>query len=92
MSNGWPSQRAQSQFGNQVLTKLDHNGFWVGVPRVIDEVVELVKVVVNCLLALEVGCCFQHVDRCSLSVEWGEVFSELLLKVEPVNEAEGATL
>ena len=74
------------------LAKLDHNGFWVSVPRVVDEVAELVKVVVNCSLALEVGCHFQHVDSRSLSVEWGEVLSELLLKVEPVNEAEGATL
>ena len=74
------------------LVKLNHNGFWVGVPRVIDKVVELVKVVINCLLALEIGCHFQHVDSRSFSVEWGEVLSELLLEVEPVNEVEGATL
>ena len=38
----------------QTLTKLDHNGFGAGVPWVLNEVLECVKVVIDWMFALEV--------------------------------------
>ena len=49
------SSKCSCNLAIKSLVKLNHNGFWVSVPRVIDEVTELVKVVVDCLLVLEVG-------------------------------------
>jgi hypothetical protein len=41
--------------------ELDYDGFGIGVARVVHEVAELVKVIVDCALALEVCGRFQGV-------------------------------
>jgi len=47
------------------LAELDHDGFWVGVSRIVNQVLELVKVVVDHPLALKVGGYLQDIDDSS---------------------------
>jgi len=72
----------------EALAEFHHNCFWVRVARVLNEVLELVEVNVDRPSTLEVRCSFQHVYGRGFGVEGHEVFSELLFKINPVNEAE----
>ena len=53
----------------ETSVEFDHNCFWVSIPRIINQVIELVKVVIDCLLALKVGSCLQDVDHSGLGVQ-----------------------
>jgi len=72
--------------------ELDHNSFQVGVSGIVNQISELVEVIVNCLLALKIGGCLQDIDGSSLQIQQHKVLSELIFKVQPVNEAEAASL
>jgi len=76
----------------KALAELDHDGFRVGVSRIINQFPELVEVVVNRPLALKVGGCLQDIDGSGFQVEQHKVLSEFFFKVQPVNEAEVASL
>src|SRR6266508_1635851 len=76
----------------QTLTKLNYYGFGVGVPQVLNKVLEHVEVVINRTFALKVGGGFQGIDGSSFSVEWEEVFSKFFFEVEPVDKMEMTSL
>jgi len=40
----------------EALAELDHNGSQIDIPRIIDEVSELVQVIINCPFTLKVSC------------------------------------
>jgi hypothetical protein len=69
-------------------TEFHHNGFGVGIPGVIHQVMELVQVIVNCPFALEIGQSLQYIYGCGFRIEGHEIFAELILEVDPVEEAE----
>jgi len=73
---------------NVTSAELHHNCFRVGVARVLNEVLELVKVIVDRPSTLKVQHGFQHVHGCGFGIEGHEVFLELLFKIDPVDEAE----
>jgi len=72
--------------------ELHHNRLQVLVPRVIDEVLGLVQILVNKAFALEVCRHLQGVDSSSLHIQGEECLAELFLKLVPVIEAEGTML
>ena len=72
--------------------ELDYNSFQVGVSGIINKIPELVKVVVDCSLALKIGSCLQDVNGGGFRIQWHEVLSELILEVQPVKEADAAGL
>ena len=79
-SGGYPSVEPSAEF--------DHDCFRVGVPRVVNQVPELVQVVVDRPLPLEVRRCLERVDRGCFGIERGEVLSEFFLEVRPVDKSE----
>jgi hypothetical protein len=48
----------------------------------------LVQVVIHHSFALEVGRCLQYIYSCGLCIEGHEVFAELILEIDPVEEAD----
>jgi hypothetical protein len=65
-----------------------HDGFGIGISRVIYQVAELVQVVIYHSFALEVGQSLQYIYGCGFCIEGHEVFVKLILKIDPVGEAE----
>ena len=53
-----------------------------------DGVMELVEIVVYRTVTLEVSGTFKHINCGGLGVEWDKVLSELIFKVNPVEESE----
>jgi len=70
----------------QTSTKLNYNGFGVGVPRVFDEISERVEIVVDQTFTLKVCRSFQGIHGGGFSIEWEEVLLELFFEVDPVDE------
>ena len=61
-----PSE-CHSREGHRDLTveasaELDYNGFWVSVSGIVNKILELVEVVVDCPFALKIGGCLQDVN------------------------------
>jgi len=72
----------------EALAEFYHNLFRVGVAGVLNEVLELVEVIVDRPSTLKVRRGFQHVHSRGFGIEGHEVLSELLFKIDPVDEAE----
>jgi len=72
----------------EASAEFHHNCFQVGVARVLNEVLELVKVIINRPSTLEVRRGFQHVHGCSFGIEGHEVLPELIFEIGPVDETE----
>jgi len=72
--------------GSQRFDSPDLHKTWVSVPRVLNEVLEHIKVVINQTFALKVGGGFQGIDSSGFNIKEEEVFSKFFFKVEPVDE------
>jgi len=72
----------------EASAELDYNGFWVSVSRIINEILELVKVVVDCLLALEIGGLLQNINSGSFQIQRYEILSEFFFEVQPIKKVE----
>jgi len=76
----------------EASAEFDYNGFRVGVSGIVNKILKLVEVVVDCPLALKVGGCLQDVNGSGFRIQRHKVLSEFILKIQPVDEAEAAGL
>jgi len=72
--------------------KLDYNGFRIGASGIINKIPELVEIIVDHLLALKTGGHLQDINGSSFRIQRHEVLSELIFKIQPIEEAEVAGL
>jgi len=72
----------------EASAELDYNGFRVGASGIVNKIPELVKIIIDRPLALKIGGRLQDVNGGGFRIQRHKVLSELILKVQPVEEAE----